>query len=333
MFKSTLMKKIFALLFITLFFVSCDNGDIIVTSFDLQDSALKLCGTSREKVLYVTNNQDVYESMSLKLSGSRLEDSLQNVLTTQIEDPIQIQLNDNNRLIYRIYDSEVPSDYFCSQIPPKNPQVVEEYWSTSGGNVIIGTIFNDETADSDTDGDGIDNIDEGWNLEGTNLPDTDGDGIPDYLDIDDDNDNVSTRVEIATGDTDPTAEGYRDTDEDGTPNYLDNDDDGDGALTRLEVDPEDLDNPAGYEEAEGIPNYLNPQISTTVPEHNLYLDHDISRTYRSQVILTDFKLVKQDGSGEEIRFDEYNLGYFVSSSVAYPQTPNENTEEEETQQQ
>ncbi|MFZ0489855.1 MAG: hypothetical protein WBV11_10520 [Salegentibacter sp.] len=319
------MKKIFALLFVSVLLFSCDSGNIVVTSFELQDSNLKLCGTSQEKVLYVINNGDVYESMSLKVSGSQFQDSLQNVLTTDIQDTLSLSLSSSNQLIYRLYSSEVPSNYFCNQIPPKEPQVVEEYWSSTGGTINITTSFNDENADSDTDGDGLKNVDEGWNANGTNLPDTDQDGIPNYLDKDDDGDNVSTRTEIATGSGDPTAEGYRDTDSDGTPNYLDPDDDNDGTPTRLEVSPDDLTNPGGFAEAEGIPNYLNDQISTAQPEHNLYINHNISRTYRSRVVLKDFKLVKQDGSGEEIRFAQYNLGYFISSSVPYPLTPSQAT--------
>ena len=47
--------------------------------------------------------------------------------------------------------------------------------------------------------------------------DFDGDGIPDYLDTDDDNDGLSTLLK-----------GLKDTDGDGTPDYHDTDDDNDG---------------------------------------------------------------------------------------------------------
>lgn len=322
------MKKVLAAIFLFSVLASCDNGDIIVTSFDLQESNLKLCGTTDKKVLYAINNDDVFESMSLQLQDNNLEDSLQNVLTTNTTEDLEISLSNSNRLVYRLYDSEVPSDYFCNQIPPRDPKVQEEYWSTTGGRVVISTDFNDESADADTDGDGIKNKDEGWNASGSSQ-DTDGDGIPDYLDIDDDGDNVKTIRETSSGDGDPTAEGYLDTDGDGTPNYLDPDDDGDGALTRLEVSPDNLLNPESYQEAENIPNFLNNQISTTQPEHGLYIDHSIKRRYRSQVNIYDFKLVKQDGSGEEIRFDVYNLGYFDSGSVNFAQQPSNSGSSEE----
>ena len=71
-----------------------------------------------------------------------------------------------------------------------------------------------------------------------NPQDTDEDGIPDYKDEDDDNDNVKTSIELndddnLDGDDNPLTN-FTDTDGDGTPNYLDDDDDGDEVPTRLE---------------------------------------------------------------------------------------------------
>lgn len=315
------MKNILGLFIVSCILISCDSGDIIVTSFELEDSKLSLCGSDDQKVLYVINNDNVYETMSLEVTGNQFEDSLQNVLTTNVDKDIVLNFNNNNRLTYRLYDGDVPSDYFCSQIPPKEPRVIDEYQSTSGGTININTFFNDNLASDDADGDGLDNSEEGWNAAGVNQLDTDGDGIPNYLDIDDDGDNVSTKNELTTTDEDPTAEGLKDTDEDGIPNYLDPDDDNDGALTRLEVSSTILNNPTAFAEADGIPNYLNNQINTTQPEHNQYISHRINRSYRSTITLSDFKLVKQDGSGEEIRFSDYNMGYFESSSVGFSQTP------------
>ncbi|WP_298951621.1 gliding motility-associated C-terminal domain-containing protein [uncultured Nonlabens sp.] len=94
------------------------------------------------------------------------------------------------------------------------------------------------------------------------LGDTDGDGIPNFLDRDDDNDGVSTINENYDGDNDPT---NQDSDNDGIPDYLDTDDDGDGIATVDEgsnpdgdTDPDtgdtsDLDN-------DGIPDYLDQDV-------------------------------------------------------------------------
>ena len=53
-----------------------------------------------------------------------------------------------------------------------------------------------------------------------NNDDTDGDGIPDYLDVDDDGDGIKTIDEDTNNDGDPTND---DDDGDGIPNYLDSD--------------------------------------------------------------------------------------------------------------
>jgi len=65
--------------------------------------------------------------------------------------------------------------------------------------------------------------------------DADGDGVPDYIDIDDDNDGILDSVEDNNldGDNDPLTNPY-DKDSDGIPNHLDIDSDGDGILDNIE---------------------------------------------------------------------------------------------------
>lgn len=72
---------------------------------------------------------------------------------------------------------------------------------------------------ADTDNDGVLDIDEDIN-EDNNLDndDTDGDGTPNYLDVDDDGDGVNTMDEDRDNDGDPATD---DSDGDGIPDYLD----------------------------------------------------------------------------------------------------------------
>ena len=79
----------------------------------------------------------------------------------------------------------------------------------------------DETTDSD--GDGLTDLEEGRDDAGS--LDSDHDGIPDYLDDDSDDDGVLDAVEGGPRGSDG---GPVDTDGDGTPDYLDKDSDGDG---------------------------------------------------------------------------------------------------------
>ncbi len=98
--------------------------------------------------------------------------------------------------------------------------------------LIISVILNAIDCDEDYDFDGVATSDEDLNQDG-NLAndDTDGDGIPNYMDNDDDGDLVLTIFEYVFVDGRNANSILLDTDGDGIPNYLDNDDDGDGVLT------------------------------------------------------------------------------------------------------
>ena len=125
--------------------------------------------------------------------------------------------------------------------------------------VLLGTDPNSY----DSDGDGINDGDEygeslgDWrprNREGKrrrpelNPQDSDGDGIIDILDEDDDNDGIATIYEF-----------FFDLDQDGIPNHLDLDSDGDGIL---DTDEATLGGPARGGDADGdnIPNWLDPDF-------------------------------------------------------------------------
>ncbi|WP_339144922.1 Ig-like domain-containing protein [Croceitalea sp. MTPC5] len=129
--------------------------------------------------------------------------------------------------------------------------------------------------------------------------DTDGDGLPDYVDDDSDNDGVPDAIEghdfdndgipdvVATGsdkDNDGLDDGYEgdttidddvndeidnplddlpDTDGDGIPDYRDTDDDDDGIETIDEDLNEDGDFANDDSDNDGTPNYLDPDLGPT----------------------------------------------------------------------
>jgi len=120
----------------------------------------------------------------------------------------------------------------------------------------------------DTDGDGLhDNVDldddnDGLSdlEEGNGLLDTDGDGIPDSLDTDSDNDGIADADEIGDADGDGIPDSQEpdgtdvstDTDGDGIPDDLDNDDDNDG------LTDEEEGNGLVDTDGDGIPDSLDP---------------------------------------------------------------------------
>ena len=94
---------------------------------------------------------------------------------------------------------------------------------------------------TDYDCDGIPNTTEG-------TVDTDGDGTPDFRDLDSDNDGISDATE-----------GNVDTDGDGTPDFRDTDADNDGILDR--------DEPSDDCDGDGIPNFRDPDVrGVIIPE-------------------------------------------------------------------
>ena len=111
------------------------------------------------------------------------------------------------------------------------------------------------TTDGDDDMDGLLNSEEcpapGDVRDPMTCRDTDGDGMPDFRDPDDDDDTIPTRTEIA--DSAALSRANVDVDRDGNPNWLDTDADGDGIP--------DMDEP-NDDDGNGVPDYLEPAAPT-----------------------------------------------------------------------
>ena len=311
------MRKLLSFIFVASLFFSCDDGEIIVTDFNFEDPKLQRCGDEEAHVLFKINNTGVNEAIAFRFNMDTPEIGF---FATEEGQEI-IPINETNQLIYRVFDGEVDRTYFCNEIPPVSPRVTEEYRSTTGGEVVITTTLATAT---DHDGDGVLSADEGMAQE----RDTDNDGIPDYLDIDDDGDNILTRVETNI-EAETTVNGLPDSDGDGIPDYLDADDDNDGTPTRNEDWNGNL-NPTDDRETGGIPYYLNPDITDFI-EVTGFRENSISRSFRYLVTVRNLSLVNQGGDGEQIRLQDYELGYLDSPSqtvIIDPSEGEENGEEE-----
>lgn len=295
----SIMRKLTALFLILICFIcfiSCDDGDIITIEFDFEDT-FSACG---ELVFYKTKS-DPAESLSLLIGTPNItfEDLIE---VEQIEgDTMRVQLVETERIIniedadnsfnYRSYNTD-PSGFFCADVPPANIVVQENLVSAGGQALITISLIED-------DNDGIPAELEDINGNGDLTDDdTDGDGIPNYIDVDDDGDNVLTRAEIDTenadGDDNPLTNPL-DTDGDGEPDYLDTDDDNDGIDT---IDEENLsqdNNPANDLTNLTIADYLNPDVSSSVPA-TAYREHPIQQNFTVELIIEDvsFPTISQD---------------------------------------
>ena len=258
-------------------FISCDDGEIFVQSFDFENQPLSYCDNNESILFYVSNSSDT-EAVLANLTLN-LDDLL---VTGDLSYDLSLSGNDVN---FRIFDNPTSPDYFCSAIPPISPNVVQEYSAISGTAEIFVVVTQDDL-------DGVPTSAE--------LPedqDTDADGMFDYIDMDDDGDNIPTAFELdlmnSDGDNDPLTNPL-DSDEDGIPNYLDPDDDGDGILTIDEDLNGDLDPTNDFTNSSVGPDYLNPDVSI-YSFQSLFREHSYQALSNIDVSLIDLVL-DSDGS-------------------------------------
>ncbi|MFD2727695.1 hypothetical protein [Hyunsoonleella rubra] len=255
--------------------MSCDDGDVFEVELDFENE-YDACGES-DLVLYKTK-EDPTETLSVLITNYTIAKAFDEDANDTIEK--------TGAFFYRTYGRpDLPSDLFCTNIPPANLNIATNETS-SCGVTFIRTLVED-------DDDGIDPEFEDLNGNG-NLEDddTDGDGIPNYLDEDDDGDNVFTKNENPdpNGDGDPADAQNTNSDQDELPDYLDPDDDGDGTLTRDEENDSQNQEPADDVTFPDVgPDYLNPSLSTKV-DAKAYREHTIKQTYTLRMTVTEISL-------------------------------------------
>ncbi|WP_438711821.1 hypothetical protein ACSTS3_04495 [Aquimarina muelleri] len=297
------MEKLFSFLFLLFFLISCDDGDIVITSFEFNDSDLQLCkGAKENEFVFFKIGKTINEAISYNFINETFSDTI--ISPT----PLQIELTEtSSNLIYRNFDIKITNDYFCSNVPPNDITIVEELVGTNGSAEIDTQIILED------DGDGIPAEDEDLNGNG-NLEDddTDGDGIPNYKDQDDDNDNILTSVEIPN--EIPDNDNPRDTDGDGIPDYLEEDDDNDGILTRNE-DANLNGNPRDDRDPEsGKLFYLDPQSTNTAVNIDPKLNNTIKTTFRTTVSINGLIF---DGNNQNFKDKNFSFGF---RDVTIPKT-------------
>ena len=281
---------------------SCDDGDIITVELDFEET-FEACEGVSDLVLYKTKKEPS-ESLSLLLTNYTLDDLLDvgddNVL---IEDK-------SATLYYRTYsDATLPNDLFCNEIPPNVNITLDE--ESSCDAEISTTLIED-------DNDGVlaqfEDINNNGDLEDD---DTDGDGLPNYIDADDDGDNVLTKDENPDPNNDNILDDAQDTDGDTIPDYLDADDDGDGVNTRDEENASQDKNPANdITNSEVGADFLNPDVNTTVPA-TAYREHTILQSYTVTINITGISLTFL--SQQPLDFGVLNNGALSSSRKETPE--------------
>lgn len=285
------MKK-FLYLIISIAFISCNDGDLLVEDLEFDNAAVQICDTPLDQtttdyLFYIIDNTD-NETISLAINTT---DPILTASGIYGGFPLS-----TNTLQYRKLNGPAGADYYCNNVPPVTPLSTQIFIGEAGEAFIESTVIED-------DGDGIDAIDEGIDLNDLSLSlDTDGDGLPDYKDTDDDNDNVPTSDEL--NQTDPTI--VVDTDGDGIPNYKDNDDDGDLVLTIQESTDGDIF--PSNDEIGGVKNYLNNQVTATAnPPVASYDVHRFTTSTKLVITITALTVVSEE---RQIIISNYDFGTY-----------------------
>jgi hypothetical protein len=136
------MKKYASLLLFALLLNGCDDGDLTVETIDFDEVTSTSCDALTNTLIYKLKPQ---ESLLLNM----LPDKILNEQTLEGQ-PLTYPIdNVNYRVVYRAYDGTVAKENICGAIPPKTPNVTEE-WFASGGTIeIVTTQVNKTPAPTD----------------------------------------------------------------------------------------------------------------------------------------------------------------------------------------
>lgn len=268
------MNRVF-LFFILLIILSCDDGNFDVPEFQFSSIDIQDCG---DVVLFKINEN---ETLVIEIDPKLPQDGDETFLTHKWENKtFAVTETGTNKITYRTLSEKPTASYFCQNIPPTSPKIISEWTGT--GTIVVNTVFTEDDND---------NVDE----EVDETKNTDGDAYPNYIDSDDDGDDVATSKEDVDGDGDPTND---DADGDGIPNYLDDDDDNDGVLTINESSTEDAN-------GNDIPDYLDPDTTSTISSPR-NLKNSYEELYETTIVIEPFKLTNENG--DPINYDVFEFG-------------------------
>ncbi len=109
---------------------SCNDGDFEVPSMEFKAS-ISECG---DLLLYRLNESGT-ESIAISLSKSDFEQKVGKKI---------INLGKTIKVTYLIFDAKVGANYFCNNIPPTSPKVLQTYTATSGKIVLNAIEVTDD---------------------------------------------------------------------------------------------------------------------------------------------------------------------------------------------
>lgn len=129
------MFRYFFLSIVSFLFFSCEDGEILVESFDFTNSTTQTCNQN-------TSNFFIYRLSTNEALIIRMPESTFNYAVTPLEasnelDPISVEGSAID-VVYRLYNGAVSTSTLCSTLPAISPIVTEE-WTATSGNIRVVT--------------------------------------------------------------------------------------------------------------------------------------------------------------------------------------------------
>lgn len=127
------MKKFLLFILCLGYFVSCSDGDLQIETIDFDSVSAQSCDspvTTSTTLLFKINDD---ESLILDLQSGVLNNGVVGETVTT-----ESAISSQSTLTFRIFSDGITSSYFCDDIPPATPVVIEEI-EAQEGMVIIET--------------------------------------------------------------------------------------------------------------------------------------------------------------------------------------------------
>ena len=131
-----MVKKVL-LFYVLLATLSCNDGDLDISSFEFEDE-VNICGTQKY-TLYRLSTNEQREALMITLTDQQIRKD-EDIVT-----PVQVTVNGDYTLTYRLFDDQLTDAYFCASVPPVEPVVVKD-WRGVSGTILV---ENDPVYDTD----------------------------------------------------------------------------------------------------------------------------------------------------------------------------------------
>ncbi|HKO76407.1 MAG TPA: hypothetical protein VJU52_04285 [Flavobacterium sp.] len=122
------MKRFLGILICVFAFSGCDDGDLIVDTIDFSDVTTSSC--SDNNLIFKLKES---ESLILNIPEETFTEN-----PTAANDPIELDVNAINQVVYNFYDGKVATGNICDLIPPATPNIKNQ-WEASSGIIQITT--------------------------------------------------------------------------------------------------------------------------------------------------------------------------------------------------